>query len=165
MATLRLTIKQLQWGNFDLMISLPGYENIKLSNFRFVGATEGYKYDSLTLYDKANFAGYEVKSFGNEFVLSPTYFGRYKLSFFSNKSTKYFRVGLNVFRSAAVTGCSPWTLYSNVNFSGSCVCLYPSDQTNCESGLFRDLPMGIGGNVASVRRGCYCTYHKYPNSV
>ena len=53
---------------------------IKKSNLRFVGAAEGYKYDSLTLYQRPNFSGYEQKSFGSEFVLDSTYFGRYVTS-------------------------------------------------------------------------------------
>jgi len=119
----------------------PSFNN-KASSIRSVGALEGYKYDSLTLYEKSTFAGYELKSFGSQWIIDQSYFGR----------------------SAAITGCTAWTLYSNVNFGGSCVCLYPSDQNNCEVGLYKNLPLNIQNSVASVRRGCYCNYHKYPNA-
>ena len=42
-----------------------------------MGALEGYKYDSLTLYEKSTFAGYELKSFGSKLIIDKNYFGRY----------------------------------------------------------------------------------------
>ena len=127
-----------------------------------MGALEGYKYDSLTLYEKSTFAGYELKSFGSKLIIDKNYFGRYVFKK-KRKITKK-RQNTIFFRSAAITGCTTWTLYSNVNFGGSCVCLYPSDQNNCEVGLYKNLPLNIQNSVASVRRGCYCNYHKYPNA-
>ena len=125
-----------------------------------MGALEGYKYDSLTLYEKSTFAGYELKSFGSQLIIDQSYFGRYV---FQQKNTLKSTKNV-ILRSAAITGCTAWTLYSNVNFGGSCVCLYPSDQNNCEVGLYKNLPLNIQNSVASVRRGCYCNYHKYPNA-
>ena len=42
-----------------------------------MGALEGYKYDSLTLYEKSTFAGYELKSFGSQWIIDQSYFGRF----------------------------------------------------------------------------------------
>ena len=99
----------------------------------------------------------EVNWSSTKIILDGTYLKKKRKITKKRQNTIYFR-------SAAITGCTAWTLYSNVNFGGSCVCLYPSDQNNCEVGLYKNLPLNIQNSVASVRRGCYCNYHKYPNA-
>lgn len=108
-------------------------------NSRYVGAPDGYKYDTLTLFEGKKFSGYDQYAYGDKWSLQYSYFGR----------------------SAAVTGCTPWTLYRNSGYSGECMCIYPKSQTNCEVGLYPDLEY-FNDNVSSVRRGCYCSYSKYP---
>ena len=66
---------------------------------------------------------------------------------------------MHFFRSLAITGCKPWTVYTKNNYNGNCMCVYPKD--NCEVGLYTDLGY-FNNNIVSVRKGCYCSYSKYP---
>lgn len=107
--------------------------------YRYVGAPDGWKYDTLTLFEGSKFSGYDQYSYGDKYSLQYKYFGR----------------------SVAVTGCTPWTLYQHSGYNGACVCVYPKDQYTCQVGLYPDLEY-FNDNVSSIRRGCYCSYSKYP---
>merc|ERR1719232_1727766 len=122
------------WGeNYctDLQGS-PSFDN-KASSVRFVGAPDGYKYDTINLYQYDFYMGLEQYAYGD----APT--------------LNYDNLG----RSVIVTGCNPWTLYEYNNFQGRCACVYPSDQSNCYPGFYQDLG-NVANQISSVKRGCYC---------
>jgi len=122
------------WGeNYceDLQGS-PSFDNLA-SSIRFVGAPDGYKYDTINLYEYNFYMGLEQYAYGDA------------------PSLNYDNLG----RSAIVTGCNPWTLYEYNNYQGRCACVYPSDQSNCYPGFYQDLG-NVAGQISSVRRGCSC---------
>ncbi len=104
------------------------------SSVRFVGAPDGYKYDTINFYQYKFYMGLEQYSYGD----TPT--------------LNYDNLG----RSAIITGCSAWTVYQYDNYQGGCACLEPSDYNNCYPGFYPDLE-DLSDQISSARRGCYCS--------
>lgn len=121
------------WGenyctNFD-----SKFDN-QASSARFVGAPNGYKYDTLNIYQGENFSGLEKFTYNDKPSFSEGEFGR----------------------SVIITGCSPWTLYEFPNYQGNAVCLYPSSSSDCFPGFFpkaADL-LGFSDKIGSAVHGC-----------
>merc|ERR1719323_1788927 len=131
------------WGEgicFDLQGN-PSFDNLA-SSVRFVGAPDGYKYDTLNLYEYDFYRGYEQYTYGDA------------------SSLNYDNLG----RSIIVTGCQPWTVYQNTNFNGNCACVYPSDTQNCYPGFYESLG-NTANQISSVRKGCYCNKKLAPKPV
>merc|ERR1711963_285375 len=110
----------------------PSFDN-QASSVRFVGAPDGYKYDTINLYEWDFYMGLEQYAYGD----APT--------------LNYDNLG----RSAIVTGCTPWTLYEYNNYQGRCACVYPTDQSNCYPGFYKSLG-NVANQISSARKGCYC---------
>ena len=130
------------WGEgicFDLQGN-PSFDNLA-SSVRFVGAPDGYKYDTLNLYEYDFYRGYEQYTYGDA------------------SSLNYDNLG----RSIIVTGCQPWTVYQNTNFNGNCACVYPSDTQNCYPGFYESLG-NTANQISSVRKGCYCNKKMAPQA-
>lgn len=109
----------------------------RASSAKYVGSTDGYKYDTFNLYQGEYFAGDET--------------------FLNNDISQLPANADNQRHSAIVTGCTPWTIYEYDNFEGNSYCLYPADTNNCYPGFFpsgSDLG-GLSGKISSVRRGCF----------
>ena len=45
--------------------------------FRYIGASNGYKYDSVTLFEYENFSGNTQAAFDDKYSLPYKYYGRY----------------------------------------------------------------------------------------
>ena len=199
--------------------------------FRYIGASNGYKYDSVTLFEYENFSGNTQAAFDDKYSLPYKYYGRYVFITF-NKSAwmkiickiiievclkhhsepimlttfgffydtfDHFAKSVNLtksptcyasnfkkdatyviwmywmiqyiqikwintsqFRSMAITGCKPWTVYTSTGYYGNCMCVYPKDTNNCEVGLYPNLGY-FNTKIVSVRKGCYCSYSKHPS--
>ncbi|QQP50166.1 Crystallin_ beta A1, partial [Caligus rogercresseyi] len=61
------------------------------------------------------------------------------------------------FESIILTGCRPWTLYSEKFYEGDRICIYPGDEERCYPGFFpRNKDFGyFGSRIKSGRIGCY----------
>ena len=112
------------------------------SSLRFTGAPDDWKYDTINFYFNDFFIGDE------EF----TYVDMPQLNY-NNRA-----------QSLIVTGCSPWTLYTERNYLGVSTCVYPSDSSACLPGLYDSQRLDwFAGQVSSVRRGgCFSEKHLYP---
>ena len=44
--------------------------------YRYVGAPDGYKYDTITLFEGGRFSGYEQYSYDDKYSFQYNYFGR-----------------------------------------------------------------------------------------
>ncbi|QQP49927.1 Beta-crystallin A1 [Caligus rogercresseyi] len=111
--------------------------NGRVSSVRNSGIGSTYKDISLNIYEKEGFAGEE--------------------EYFTN-DIPYLRQK-NFGESIILTGCLPWTLYSEKYFAGDRICVEPSDVIQCNPGMYprlNDLP-GFHNGVSSARIGCYST--------
>jgi hypothetical protein len=115
---------------------VPTGFNNQASSLRYTGAPDNWKADTLNIYLNEYFAG------GEEY----TYVDQPQLNY-DNQA-----------QSIVVTGCTAWTLYSDSNYRGSCMCVYPSDTSSCFPGLYTNVQSlgSLARSVSSVRRGCYC---------
>ena len=52
------------------------YFSVSIS-FRYIGASNGYKYDSVTLFEYENFSGNTQAAFDDKYSLPYKYYGRY----------------------------------------------------------------------------------------
>ena len=123
---------------------VPAGFNDMASSLRYTGAPDEWKADTLNMYLNPYFAG------GEEY----TYVDLPQVNYDDSA------------QSIIVTGCSAWTLYSNRNYGGSCMCVYPSDTSKCFPGFYTT-PSSLGflaGQVSSARRGCYCSNKAFPDN-
>merc|ERR1711973_979481 len=67
-------------------------------------------------------------------------------------------------KSLIVTGCLPWTVYSDVNYRGKAMCVWPSDTIQCTPGLYpaRSTLGSLADNISSVKRGCNAKENVFP---
>jgi len=114
----------------------PNFDN-QASSIRFVGAPDGYKYDTINLFQYKGYMGLEQYAYGD------------------TSSFNYDNLG----SSAIITGCSAWSVYQYDNYQGQCYCLYSGDSSNCYPGFYKDLG-GISNQISSARKGCYCPSNK-----
>jgi len=112
------------------------------SSIRFGGSPFYLNEDSFTLYEGDSFTGDEFWSNQHE----PD------LSYIANRGS-----------SLVITGQSAWTFYSELNYNGRSVCVYPSTDHDVNGndrldlGLFPSISStGISDDsVSSVAKGCY----------
>ena len=79
LATLHSTIKQLLLGKYSYFFINFIYviNQFILIYLRYIGASNGYKFDSITLFEDGNFAGNIQAAFDSKYKLQYTYFGRF----------------------------------------------------------------------------------------
>jgi len=121
----------------------PQFDNAA-SSLRFTGAPDDMRYDTLNMYFNDYFIGDEEFTYDDKPALN-----------YDNRA-----------KSIVVTGCNPWTLYEYDNYQGQAVCVFPSDTTKCDPGLYKDSQsLGyLAGKVSSVKRGCYANTKLLPNN-
>jgi len=111
------------------------------SSLRFTGAPDDWKYDTLNFYFNNFFIGDE------EF----TYTDMPQLNY-NNRA-----------QSLIVTGCSPWTLYTDTYYRGQAMCVFPSDSSQCLPGLYDSQHLSLAGQISSAKRGgCFSEKRLYP---
>eukprot|EP00088_Acartia_fossae_P017540 TRINITY_DN199_c0_g1_i2.p1 TRINITY_DN199_c0_g1~~TRINITY_DN199_c0_g1_i2.p1 ORF type:complete len:245 (-),score=39.72 TRINITY_DN199_c0_g1_i2:83-817(-) len=125
-------------------VNVPSAFDNKASSMRYTGAPDAWKADTLNLYLNEYFIG------GEEY----TYNDMPQLNY--NDQAK----------SIIVTGCNGWTLYSEANYRGNCMCVQPSDSRNCYPGFYKTQSNlgSLAGRISSVRKGCYCGFKALPDN-
>ena len=117
---------------YNNLVKLPTEFENKVSSLRFPGAPDDWKANSLNLYTNENFMGKEE---------------------FTYEDIPKFTIEA---KSVIVTGCKPWTVYTESNYQGESKCIYPSDIKKCTPGLYPTVSSleGLSGKIFSARRGC-----------
>jgi len=128
------------YGDFTCLDTPTPFNNIA-SSLRYAGAPD-WKADTLSLYFNDYFIGDE--EYMNKDVGQLSYPDRA--------------------RSIIVTGCSPWTVYEDVNYRGKAMCVWPSDTTQCTPGLYpTSSTLGsLSDNISSIRKGCLAKENAFP---
>ena len=113
-------------------VEIPTEFQYQVSSLRFPGAPDDWKASSLNLYNQEMFMGKEE---------------------FTYEDIPKFTIEA---KSVIVTGCKPWTVYTESNYQGESKCIYPSDIKKCTPGLFPTVSSlkGVAGKILSARRGC-----------
>jgi len=114
------------------------------SSLRFTGAPDGMQYDTLNFYHLTNFMGSE------EF----TYHTSAQLSYPDSV------------RSIVITGCSSWTLYTEVGYKGRSVCISNGGTSaSCNPGFypFWSLNNNAHRRIGSVKKGCFSSSQILPD--
>ncbi|TRY66957.1 hypothetical protein TCAL_03749 [Tigriopus californicus] len=122
------------WGE-NMCTNFDGVFNKRASSARVGGAPDGYKYNTLNIFQGPFFMGDE--------------------QFFYSDSAQF--PVINFGQSLLVTGCSPWTVYQFPNFQGASVCFMPQNTQSCAPGFFPNAGRlgGLAGQMSSARMGCY----------
>ena len=142
----RLRNMYLGWGE-NFCESFGSDFSAVASSARFVGPPDGYKYDTLNLFEYDYFSGREDYHYSD----CPDARALYNVN------------------SIIVTGCQPWTLYDRSYYQGRSVCVYPGNRNECYPGFYKSRynldGQGIARFVKSARKGCYSSYVISPDGI
>jgi len=130
------------FGDNNCLDVPPQFANAA-SSLRFTGAPDDWKYDTLNFYFNDYFIGDEEFTYNSMPQLN-----------YDNRA-----------RSLIVTGCDVWTLYTDRNYGGLSMCVYPADSSNCTPGLYPNSQTlgNLAGQISSARRGgCFAEKKVYP---
>lgn len=104
-----------------------------VSSIKYAGAPDGFLYDCLTFYSSEFFQG------------SEQYFYDSTPSLASD----------NAARSMILNGCSDWTVYDGVGYTGSAVCFRAASDCFPQFYPFEQNMNGLANTVSSARNGCF----------
>jgi len=129
------------YGDYSCLDTPTPFDNVA-SSLRYAGKLSDWKSNTLTLYFNEYFIGDE--EYMNNDVTHLSY---------PDKA-----------ESLIVTGCLPWTVYSDVNYRGKAMCVWPSDTIQCTPGLYpaRSTLGSLADNISSVKRGCNAKENVFP---
>merc|ERR1711915_798074 len=135
-------ISALRQYNFDNVPS--GFEN-RASSMRFTGAPDDWTASTINMYYNEYFIGDEEYAYNDVSAVLRN----------------------NAAKSVIVTGCQPWTVYSNTGYTGNCKCLYPENTSTCKPGFYStESSLGyMSRSISSARKGCYCSQKALPDNV
>merc|ERR1711892_1498382 len=130
------------FGDNNCLDVPPQFANAA-SSLRFTGAPDDWKYDTLNFYFNDYFIGDEEFTYNSMPQLN-----------YDNRA-----------RSLIVTGCDVWTLYTDRNYGGLSMCVYPADSSNYTPGLYPNSQTlgNLAGQISSARRGgCFAEKKVFP---